>query len=198
MISSDSKWRKISEKCSLIDERISSRLRIVDAHSFAFQLAAVTAHSGDSWIWCGILFVFWLFADGERERTLAWWGGTIAVTAVLVFILKRIIARTRPEGEWGAVYRRTDPYSFPSGHAVRAGLIVMLAFSTFPGTAIPYIFCLWAVLMILSRVATGVHYFFDVSAGFLLGLLVGWAWMALQPWFFSAFPVLFDKSAWFK
>ncbi len=189
---------KISEKCSRTDGRISSALRITDEKSPLFRLAAAIAHSGDSWIWCGVLFVFWLFADGERERTLAWWGGTIAVTAVLVFILKRIIARTRPEGEWGGIYRRTDPYSFPSGHAVRAGLIVMLSFASFPGTPVPVVFCLWAVLMILSRVATGVHYFFDILAGFLLGLLIGWGWMVLQPWFFGTFPVLFDKSAWFN
>ena len=194
----EGKLRIIAKKFSELDERISAALRIKDQKSLLFRIAALIAHSGDSWIWCGVLFVFWLFASGERERTLAWWGGTIAVTAVFVFILKRLIARARPAGEWGGIYRRTDPYSFPSGHAVRAGLIVMLAFGTFGEGALSAAFCVWALLMILSRVATGGHYFFDILAGFLLGLLIGRGWMALQPWFFDTFAVLFDKSAWFK
>jgi membrane-associated phospholipid phosphatase len=52
--------------------------------------------------------------------------------------------------------------------------------------------------MVLSRVATGVHYFFDVLAGFLLGLLIGWGWVLLQPFIYSRFSFLFDKSSWFK
>ena len=128
---------------------------------------------------------------------LAWWGGTIALTALFVFFLKRLIARARPEGEWGKVYRNSDPYSFPSGHAVRAGLIVMLAFHTFDDPFILSAFCVWAVLMILSRVATGVHYLFDVLAGFVFGLIIGMIWMLLQPFIFSTFSVLFDRSKWF-
>ena len=145
----------------------------------------------------GPLFVLWLFASGGRERTLAYWGGSIALTACFVFVLKRLIARTRPEGEWGNVYRRTDPYSFPSGHSVRAGVILLLAFHTFRHPLLLCAFCVWAVLMMLSRVATGVHYLLDVIAGFVLGLLIGWGWIALQPWLFSNFAILFDKSAWF-
>lgn len=188
----------ILKKLSALDEKISSKLRIVPQEGSLFKTAAIIAHSGDSWFWCGVLFVLWLFSGGEREKILAYWGGSIAVTACFVFVLKRLIARTRPEGEWGNVYRKTDPYSFPSGHSVRAGLIVMLAIHTFHDPVICAVFVLWAILMILSRVATGVHYFFDVIAGFLLGLLIGWVWIILQPFFFTAFSFLFDKSSWFR
>ena len=180
------------------DEKISSAIRIDNQNSLLFKIAALLAHSGDSWIWCGVLFILWLFSSGERERVLAFWGGSIAATAVFVFILKRIIARTRPEGEWGSVYRKTDPYSFPSGHSVRGGLILVLAINTFNQPWIICVFTVWAVLMVLSRVATGVHYFFDVLAGFLLGLLIGWGWVLLQPFFYSRFSFLFYKSSWFK
>ncbi len=185
------------KKLTDFDEKISSSLRIIPQEGFLFNIAALIAHSGDSWIWCGVLFVLWLFSSGERERTIAYWGGTIALTACFVFVLKRIIARTRPEGDWGNVYRKTDPYSFPSGHSVRGGLILMLAIHTFSQKWIILIFAVWAILMILSRVATGVHYFLDVIAGFLLGILIGRFWILLQPWIYSKFYFLFNKSLWF-
>ena len=188
----------IFRKLTDLDERISASLRIVPQEGPLFRAAAFIAHSGDSWFWCGPLFILWLFASGGWERTLSYWGGSIALTACFVFVLKRLIARTRPEGEWGNVYRRTDPYSFPSGHSVRAGVILVLAFHTFRQPLLLCVFCVWAVLMILSRVAPGVHYLLDVLAGFALGLLIGWGWVALQPWIFTNFAILFDKSAWFS
>lgn len=187
-------WNKLKE----IDELISSKLRIDNKNSLLFRIAALFAHSGDSWIWCGVLFILWIFSSEEKERILAYWGGAIAVTAVFVFILKRIIARTRPAGDWGNVYRKTDPYSFPSGHSVRGGLILVLAANTFDQPWIICLFAVWAILMVLSRVATGVHYFFDVLAGFFLGLLIGWFWVLLQPFLFARLPFLFNKSSWFK
>lgn len=186
------------KKLNDADQKCSDCLRIRDQKSQKFRVVSVLAHSGDSWLWCGILFILWLFASGERERVIAYWGGSIALTAIFVFFLKRLIARTRPEGDWGSVYRRTDPYSFPSGHAVRAGLILVLAFHTFHDPLLLGLFCVWAVLMIWSRVAAGVHYLLDICAGFLLGLVIGWIWVALQPWFLGTFPILFDKSSWLK
>ena len=186
------------QKLEEADQKLSDRLRIRDENSLNFRIAALLAHSGDSWLWCGPLFILWLFASGERERSIAYWGGSIAFTALFVFILKRLIARTRPEGDWGSVYRRTDPYSFPSGHAVRAGVILALAFHSFHDPLLLCLFCIWAVLMIWSRVATGVHYLLDICAGFLFGLLIGRVWVLLQPWFYGTFAILFDKSSWFK
>ena len=180
------------------DEKVTGALRIEPQEGTLFKLAAIIAHSGDSWLWCGILFLLWLFSAGDRERIIAYWGGSIALTACFVFVLKRVIARTRPEGEWGNIYRKTDPYSFPSGHAVRGGLILMLAVNTFEQKWIIGIFAVWAILMILSRVATGVHYFLDVLGGFILGLMIGWFWIAVRPFIYSNFTVLFDKSLWFQ
>ena len=117
---------------------------------------------------------------------------------VFVFLLKRVIARTRPEGNWGNVYRKTDPYSFPSGHSVRGGLILVLAINTFEQKWLIMLFVIWAILMTLSRIMTGVHYFLDVVGGFVLGILMGCVWIKLQPFFFTKFAVLFDKSQWFK
>ena len=186
------------EKLSAFDRKASEALRIEPQDGFFFKTAAVLAHSGDSWILCGIMFIFWLFAKGETERTIAYWAGAIVLTALFVFCLKRVIARTRPEGQWGAIYRSTDPYSFPSGHSVRSGLIMMFALHTFQNKWIIIMITIWAILMILSRVATGVHYLLDVLAGFVLGLLIGWLWVVVQPIIYTNFPWLFDKTKWFQ
>ena len=188
----------MADKLTAFDQKISSAIRIKNTDSLEFRIAAVLEHSGDSWLWCGVLFLLWLFSNGEKERILAYWGGSIAVTAVFVFLLKRVIARTRPEGNWGNVYRKTDPYSFPSGHSVRGGLILVLAINTFEQKWLIMLFVIWAILMTLSRVMTGVHYFLDVVGGFVLGILMGCVWIKLQPFFFTKFAVLFDKSQWFK
>jgi undecaprenyl-diphosphatase len=86
--------------------------------------------------------------------------------------IKLLVRRRRPEGEWGAIYRRTDPHSFPSGHAARAGLLATLIAGWGPAWLAP-ILLVWAPLVILARVAMGLHYLSDVLAGAALGVLVG-------------------------
>jgi undecaprenyl-diphosphatase len=96
----------------------------------------------------------------------------IALTAAIVFIIKLLVRRQRPAGEWGEFYRKTDPHSFPSGHAARATLLAIIAI----GSGSPWFaltLCLWAPLVILARVAMGVHYLSDVLAGALLGVALG-------------------------
>ncbi|MGB2895278.1 MAG: phosphatase PAP2 family protein, partial [Anaerolineales bacterium] len=92
--------------------------------------------------------------------------------AVLVMTIKFTIRRSRPEGDWGAVYRKTDPHSFPSGHAARAATIAILALLWCP-IAIGLALSLWALLVSLARIAMGVHYPSDILAGVLLGLTFG-------------------------
>ena len=114
-----------------------------------------------------------------------WWLGTpywqgwakiillsIIGLAVLVLSIKFLVRRQRPAGEWGGFYRKTDPHSFPSGHAARAILIAILISGFGPPWLIPVIW-LWAVLVCLARVAMGVHYISDIVAGMLTGVLAG-------------------------
>jgi undecaprenyl-diphosphatase len=99
---------------------------------------------------------------------------------VLVFAIKFTVRRRRPEGEWGQVYRKTDPHSFPSGHAARAALLAVLAIGLGPPW-LGLLLAVWAPLVMLARVAMGVHYLSDVLAGALLGGLVGLALIWLTP-----------------
>lgn len=155
-----------------LDRRLTARLRIAERPGLLRSLAAVLAHSGDSWFWGAGLALLWALGPGPWR----WRAGvlliSILVTAVLVLVIKFTVRRRRPEGEWGGVYRSTDPHSFPSGHAVRAVMLAVVAWGLGPW---PFALALtlWAPLVVLARVAMGVHYLSDVVVGAGLGVIVG-------------------------
>lgn len=97
---------------------------------------------------------------------------SIVALAALVLLVKFTIRRRRPEGEWGRLYRTTDPHSFPSGHAARAFLLAILALGLGPSW-LAFLLSAWAPLVALARVVMGVHYISDVLAGSLMGLTAG-------------------------
>lgn len=163
-----------------LDARLSRRLRLAETPGPLRNLAAVLAHSGDSWFWLAGLAAVWLLGDEGWKRTAAWLAAAIVVTAALVMAVKFSVRRARPAGEWGAVYRKTDPHSFPSGHAVRAAMLAVLGASLGP----PWfgaILILWAPLVAFARIAMGVHYLSDVLAGIFMGVAAGAVFAVLIP-----------------
>jgi len=160
------------EKLIAWDARISRQLRIAEKPGTLRRIAMLFAHSGDSWFWIlGLGLVIWLGTDYWRWRAVAL-GAVILVAAVLVLIIKFSVRRSRPEGEWGEIYRSTDPHSFPSGHATRAFLIAAMMV-VFGPSSLAVFLAVWAPLVGLARVAMGVHYLSDVLAGAVLGILFG-------------------------
>lgn len=154
----------------LIDAQISASLRIPDTRPALKTAAAVLAHSADSWFWLAGLALIWLLGPAAWRAEILLLIISITATAALVLLLKFVIQRPRPEGEWGQVYRGSDPHSFPSGHAARASLLTLLAFLL----GCPWIgfgLILWTLLVILARIALGVHYLLDMIVGALIGLL---------------------------
>jgi undecaprenyl-diphosphatase len=121
----------------------------------------------------------WLGNEFWSQRAILYIIG-IVITAVLVFAIKFTVRRRRPEGEWGQVYRKTDPHSFPSGHAARAALLAILAIGLGPAWMGLFL-AVWAPLVMLARVAMGVHFLSDVMAGALLGVLVSLAILIFIP-----------------
>ena len=161
-------WQKITE----LDNRLSRLSRLEVDGRFSRVAAAVLAHSGDSWFWLlGLLLLWWLGNDYWKQRALAL-GVGILVTALVVMAIKFTVRRSRPEGQWGQIYRSTDPHSFPSGHAARSMMLAVMALGLGP----PWFGLLllaWAPLVSLARVMLGVHYPSDVIAGMALGAVLG-------------------------
>jgi undecaprenyl-diphosphatase len=155
-----------------LDARASTRLRVAEQPGWRRSAAALLARSGDSWFWLlGLAAVGWLGGGDWRAWALSQ-GAAILVTAGVVLAIKFTVRRKRPEGDWGGIYRSTDPHSFPSGHAARAVMLAVLAQALGPQWfAILLLF--WAPLVVLARVAMGLHYLSDVLAGALLGAAVG-------------------------
>ena len=155
-----------------LDNRF-ARLSQLTNHSGVLRALAVAfAHSGDSWLLLPLLGVLWYFGpDYWKQRAVAMVVG-VALTAAVVFVIKLSVRRSRPQGEWGKIYRNTDPHSFPSGHAARAIMLAVVALGlglTWLGLAL----LLWAPLVGMARVALGVHYPSDVAAGMVVGVILG-------------------------
>ncbi|WKZ37577.1 MAG: phosphatase PAP2 family protein [Anaerolineales bacterium] len=154
-----------------LDARLSSRFRVAEKPGFLRNLAIFFAHSGDSWFWALALILAWFFSDStwRKWETVEFFG--MAGLAGVVLAVKFLVKRKRPEGEWGRIYRNTDPHSFPSGHAARAFLIAVIGTALAPPWLASLLW-LWAPLVALARVAMGVHYLSDIVAGAVLGVIV--------------------------
>ena len=160
------------EKLLSLDARLSAQLRVAERPGLLRTCAAFLAHSGDSWFWwAGLALLWWLGNQFWRSWALTVLFSIIGL-AVIVLAIKFTIRRRRPQGEWGGMYRSTDPHSFPSGHAARAILIGVLAIGLGPGW-LAVLLCVWAPLVALARVAMGLHYLSDVTAGAVLGAIAG-------------------------
>ncbi len=160
------------EKILYLDYKLSSRLRVAEEPGMFRNMAVFLGHSGDSWFWLIGLIVLWLMGDEVWKGRAVMMILAILITAVFVMALKFTIRRQRPEGEWGQIYRKTDPHSFPSGHAARALMLGVLALTLGP----PWfgiLLIIWGPLVGLARVAMGVHFVSDVLVGWLIGIMAG-------------------------
>jgi membrane-associated phospholipid phosphatase len=173
-----------------IDHKLSARLIIPPEKIFSRSAAAFFAHSGDSWFWVAGLFVIWLITKGFWHSFAALLTGSIVIQASLVLAIKFLIRRRRPEGDWGEIYRKTDPNSFPSGHAVRACMLAVIAWGL-NISPLWWILAIWTLLVSLARVALGVHYLVDVVAGWILGLIIAISMLQLYPLFVRLLPFAF-------
>ncbi len=134
------------------------------ATSFGFQVIGVIAVGVGLWF-------FWK----RRWLRLILWVAALAGGELLDLLLKTWFARPRPSF--------ADPlavalyYSFPSGHAtlslITYGLLAYFLFTSLPRAweRVPVTSALILLILLIgvSRIYLGVHYFSDVLAGFAVG-----------------------------
>lgn len=133
--------------------------------SFAFSTAIVAG-----------VFSFFMIVYYLKKSMKSFFVSMAALaTAFIVAVLKRIIARPRPDYalQIGAI--PFSRYSFPSGHTTVAFLLAILLSRYYPKYT--GVFYSVAVLVGLSRIYLGVHYLSDVVGGAVLGLAIGWLFL---------------------
>ena len=180
----------IVSKLNELDQAWSKRLRLKQQNKWVWPAAVFFAHSGDSWFCLLALSVVWLFIGGTWHNKAALMAIATVCMAVTVLAIKFLVRRRRPEGEWGAIYRKSDPHSFPSGHAARTALLAVMAIGLGP-VWFGWALAIWAPAVSAARVITGLHYLSDVLVGILVGAAGGLVFLWLAPLLMRIFPFAF-------
>jgi membrane-associated phospholipid phosphatase len=127
------------------------------------------------------LVIYFLFINKQ-----SWFSIRVAAIAIsslgLMFLLKHLFKRKRP---LAPLLKAVKGLSFPSGHAIMAvtfyGFIIYILFHTLNNNGLKYfltvLIIILMLLMGLSRIYLRVHYFSDVIAGYIIGLL--WLYISL-------------------
>lgn len=109
---------------------------------------------------------FYLFKKSRKDSIYPLWFA-FGITYFVVFVLKFIVARPRPDGVIMTTIFSMPDYSFPSAHAALAFVILGAMDEEFARVKKAWI--LLAAIIALSRVYFGLHYFSDVCFGAFLG-----------------------------
>jgi undecaprenyl-diphosphatase len=134
--------------------------------------------------WGAVVAIPFLVMRRSR-RFGAWLVAVFSITALEVFVLKAVVQRPRPylavPDVAPLVFEAPTDFSFPSGHAAGsfafASFVAVVAVRSlnhaWRGYALGAGLMLLAAGVALSRVALGVHYPGDVTAGAVLGSTMG-------------------------
>lgn len=161
-----------------LDAALSRRaLRLVREQPWR-GMAIFIAHTGDSLVWLAAGLLLWQFggklaAIGPRIVM------TVLLTGTLSGTLKLLFRRRRPQEEPRGFFLRYDRHGFPSGHATRAGGLMVALGALLPpwGAAL---LAAWGIAVCASRVALGLHFAGDIGGGLVIGWLLG---LALLGWY---------------
>jgi undecaprenyl-diphosphatase len=117
------------------------------------------------------VFYFFIFKkEYIKSLTLV---GILSFSWGLSEVLKFIFSKPRPFlaiSEVAPLFNFGSFDSFPSGHAMV--FMSLATFMFYQDKKIGFLYFIIALIIGLARIFSGVHYFFDILAGFLFGWLV--------------------------
>lgn len=153
-------WMKI------IDQFVFKSLRFFASDQLT-EIFKIITNLGSFW---GILIVIFLVFLVNRKVSYICLGASIIQTS-LNRVIKAIVRRPRPNVD---VFIRESNFSFPSGHAMAITCLYGLLIYYLYKSEIRYrklliVICVLIIVLVsLSRVYLGVHYFSDIIGGILL------------------------------
>jgi undecaprenyl-diphosphatase len=135
---------------------------------------------GEIWFLSVLVPLTLYFLYKKKQKILMiYLGLNVSVGVILVYFLKNILERPRPPVENSLVFETS--YSFPSGHAVLAVVFyfsILVMINTFPlllkrvyRNILNFLLFILIVLIPISRLYLGVHWFSDIITGIVLGLI---------------------------
>jgi len=143
-------------------------------------MAVITTLGTGGFIWF-IMCIPFLFFEGHIDTAINIPFGIFIAWLVGEITIKRLVCRVRPSEQIPdneQIIKRPKYYSFPSGHSASSFAVVAVAIircNIF--IIIPVI--ILASLIAFSRIYLRVHYFTDVFAGVVLGLVCGFGSVAI-------------------
>jgi undecaprenyl-diphosphatase len=113
-----------------------------------------------------------IFMQKKKEILLVFFSGILAW--ILASILKILIHTDRPFIVFSNVHSLfpANDFAFPSGHATFYMALAVALFFTHKKSS--YVFAIFALLIGIARIVSGVHFPIDILGGFLLGGLVSY------------------------
>ncbi|WP_426177321.1 phosphatase PAP2 family protein [Massilia sp. TWR1-2-2] len=160
------------------DQAVNSQMQNLRTDWGDHVMVALTEVGGPAGTIALIVTLSLYFAYRRYWRTLGYWIAAVSVAEVLVWVVKFTLGRARPHN----IYTGIEQYSFPSGHTTLS--IVVYGFMAFllangkptkKKVALTLTAATVIVLISISRIYLGVHWFSDVIGSLSLGMI----WVAL-------------------
>ncbi|EDM45237.1 putative membrane-associated phospholipid phosphatase [unidentified eubacterium SCB49] len=136
----------------------------------------------ETWIPLFVFFFILIFYYYKFKKGIVVLFSLFATAGITIFITeftKEYVARLRPNnvealGDLIRVLLQPENYSFFSGHASSSfAITTFVVLSLRKYNRYVYLFYLWPLLFIMSRIYVGVHYPSDILVGAIVGMLIG-------------------------
>lgn len=136
-------------------------------------------------IYVSVVYAIYIaFYKGDKKhavRNLVILLGGASLSWIIGHFLKNIIAHPRPDMAV-ALLEPNDMYSFPSGHA---SFMFALGFlMSYVNKKAGMVILVLAIITGIARVLSGVHYWYDIVGGLVLGYIVSYSVLYLYKKYF--------------
>lgn len=137
----------------------------------------VSAAGNFASMWLLLFLILLIFEELRHKKFIVLFVGGLLLTSFLVnMVLKNVFQRPRPFQVYKQIentvprYGRPENFSFPSGHAAISFFVARLL--AYYHNKKRLVFYALASVVSYSRIYLGVHYFFDVVFGAIMGILI--------------------------